>query len=173
MKNQAGTSLVELVIYTAIIGTIMFVMASFLLNLLQVRTKTLAISEVVAAGQAIQHRLEQATTHAESIDVGSSTFDLDPGVLSLNMVDASVDPTVFSLTSDDGEFQISEAGGTNQTLTSARTEVTNFVVTNLTSSSDVGIIQVQFTVGAVNNGTDKLFSYEEDFQTTLRIPLDQ
>ena len=88
------------------------------------------------------------------------------------MVDALVDPTVFSLTGNDGQFQMSEAGGNNVLLTTDNVQVTNLVFTNLTGVDDTGIIQVQFTLEEVNTPGSAYFDYEQTFQTTLRIPLD-
>jgi hypothetical protein len=89
------------------------------------------------------------------------------------MVDASLDPTIFSLTADDGTLQIQQGSGSAQALTPSEIAITNFVVTDLTSADDVGIIQVQFTAQIADPGPSNVFAYEEQFQTTLRIPLDQ
>lgn len=173
MTDQRGTTLMEVLIYISIVGIVLTTISSFTINLITIRQKTQASSEVLTNARLIQQRLQDAVRHAEEITTASSTFGSDPGVLQLDMVDAGVDPTIFSLTADDGQFQANEGGAGNITITSDDVEVTNLVFTNLTTASDVGIIQVQFTVRAVNPSTITLFDYEETFQTTLRIPLDQ
>jgi type II secretory pathway pseudopilin PulG len=172
MKNQRGSTFIELLLYITIVGVIMVTVSSFMMNLLTSRSKVTASSEVLASARLIQDRLSDAARHAEGMNTGSSTFGTDPGVLSLNMVASGVDPTVFSLTADDGQFQVSEAGGGNVALSTDAVQVTNLVFTNLTSVDDTGIIQVQFTIRALNASGSSLFDYEESFQTTLRIPLD-
>jgi type II secretory pathway pseudopilin PulG len=173
MKNQQGTTLVELIIYIGIVGMIMVTISSFLLNLLNARAKTVAISEVLAAGRLVQDRLTDAMRHAEGINTVISNFGSDQGVLSLDMVDGTLDPTIFSLTADDGSVQVQQGVGSNQALTPSNISITNFLITNLTTAEDVGIIQVQFTAKIADPGPSNAFDYEEDFQTTLRIPLDQ
>ena len=172
MRNQRGSTFIELLLYIGIVGVIMVTAASFLMNLLTSRAKVTASSEVLSNARLIQDRLHDAARHAQGINTGSSTFGSDPGALSFNMVSAGVDPTVFSLTTNDGQFQVSEGSGGNVTVSATDVQVTNLVFTNLTSTQDTGIIQVQFTLTAVNASGSSQFDYEESFQTTLRIPLD-
>lgn len=170
--NQKGFTLIEMVIYLTIIGIVLSTIALFLLNLMGARAKTQAISEVLSSAQLIQTRLSEAVRHAQGINVAASTFSSDPGVLSLNMVDSARDPTIFSLTQNDGQFQVSEQGSPASVLTPDHVAIKNLVFTNLTSSEDVGIIQMQFTVETTSGSGTQAFFYDQAFQTTLRIPLD-
>ncbi len=165
-----GFTLIEIVMYVLIVGLIMGTLGSFVGTMLQTRAKTLASSDVITTARQIQDALGRAARHAQTVNVGASTFGTDPGVLSFSMVDAAIDPTVFSLTSDDGQFQVSEAGG-GTTVTSDDVRVTNLVFVNLTGAQDAGIIQVQFTLEAANDSGSAYFDYAQTFQTTLRIPL--
>jgi type II secretory pathway pseudopilin PulG len=167
-----GFTLIELLIYIALTAVIFMVIVSFILTLTEVRAKVDVVSEVEYNARLVQDRLVDAMRHAEGINSGTSLFGTDPGVLSIDMVDAGVDPTVFSLTEDDGQVQLSEAGAGAVGLTTDTVEVTNFQFTNLTGLEDQGIIKAEFTVRYVNPGSDPLYDYEESFQTTLRIPLD-
>lgn len=162
----------ETIIYVLIVGLLLGTFGMFITNLLQARAKTIAASDVITAARVIQDQLGVAARHAEGINVGASIFGSDPGVLSLDMVEASVDSTIFSLTGDNGQLQVREAGGAAQLLTSDDVAITDFVFTNLTGAEDIGIIQVQFTVEAVNPSGSPYFDYVETFETTLRIPLD-
>jgi len=173
MSNQKGATLIELIIYISIVGMILTTISVFLLDVLSYRIKTVAISEIAINGRLIQDRLHDAIRHAQAVNTSGSTFGSDPGVLSLDMVDSADDPTVFSLTGNDGQFQMSQGVSANMLLTSDSVEVTNLVFTNLTSADDVGIIQVQYTLKTTNPSSSKEYDYEESFQTTLRIPLDQ
>lgn len=170
--SQRGFTLIETIIYILIIGMILSTISLFLLELINARSKTYAIAEVVAAAQLMQERLTDAVRHAEVIRVADSTFGTDPGVLSLEMTDPTRDPTVFSLTANDGQFQIAEAGGSSVTLTSDNVQISNLIFTNLTGADDTGIIRVDFTIQALPLSATHSFQYDQTFQTTLRIPLD-
>ncbi len=169
---QRGFTLIETILYILIIGMILSTLGLFLNHLLQARAKTLASSDLITAARTIQDVLGHAARAAEGINTSTSTFGSDPGILSLNMVEVGVDPTVFSLTGADGQLQVSEAGGGNILLTTDEVAITNLVFTNLTGDDDTGIIQVQFTLEAVNTSGSAYFDYEQSFETTLRIPLD-
>lgn len=171
-REHKGFTLLEIVIYLAIVGVILSTLSLFLLQLLRVREKTNAISEVMASALLIENRLSEAVRHANDVDEAQSVFGSDPGILTLTMVDVARNPMVFSITADDGQMQVSQAGADPIAITPPDVRVTNLVFTNLTSPTDVGIIQVQFTVEATSSSGEKTFSYDQTFQTVLRIPLD-
>jgi len=173
MRNQKGTTLVELVIYIGIVGMILTTVSMFLLNLLTTRAKTAAITETLANGRLVQERLTEAMRHASGIVVLDSEFGTDPGVLSLEMADLTLSPTIFSLNEDDGQVQVSEGGLPPVTLTTNDVHITDFQFQNLTSPEDVGIIQLQFTIEVDNPSLSPRFDYAQSFQTTARIPLGQ
>lgn len=170
--SQKGFSLIETILYVVIMAVILTTIALFLLNLLNARAKTRAISEVLAGAYLVEQRLSEAVRHAQAIRTNESVFGSDPGVLSLEMVDAGRNPTVFSLTANDGQFQVAEAGGAASVVTPDSINVSNLVFTNLTGPDDVGIVQVQFTIQTLAGAGSQAFIYDQAFQTTLRIPLD-
>lgn len=169
--NKKGFTLIELLVYISLSAVIFLTVISFIISLIQVSAKDRVISNVVYSGRLIQDRLSDAARHAEGVDVGASTFDTDPGVLVLDMVDVVDDPMTFSLNTDDGIFQINTAGGGEVPLTTGSISVTNLIFTDLTSAEDTGIIQVEFTLQTTADNKAPQYSYEESFQTTLRIPL--
>ena len=103
--------MVETIIYLTVIGTVVVAIVSFALDLLDIRTKTHTVSEVGHNAFLMKERLSEAARHAEGVNTGNSTFDTDPGVLELDMVDAVRDPAVFQLDQDDGTLQITEGTG--------------------------------------------------------------
>lgn len=162
----------ETIIYLALIGTIVVAIVSFALDLLDIRTKTHTVSEVGHNAFLMQERLSEAARHAEGVNTGNSTFDTDPGVLELDMIEANRDPVVFQLTQDDGTLEMTEGGNASINISSDDIAVTNLTFRNLTSTEDVGIIQVEFTLTATDLNGNPLYQYEETYQTTLRIPFD-
>ncbi|MBT5808682.1 type II secretion system protein [Candidatus Uhrbacteria bacterium] len=170
--RQDGFTLVETLLYILLMGIVLVGISGFVLNLFEIRAKTQAASEVAFNARLIQDRLTDSMRHAEGVNTGASTFAADPGVLSINMVAGADDPHVYSLTADDGQFQISEAGGGAVSITTDDVSVSNLVFTNLTSADDVAVVQVQFTIETVNDSDVSFFDYAESFQTTLRVPLD-
>ncbi|MDA0207839.1 MAG: hypothetical protein O3B64_00310 [bacterium] len=171
MLNKRGSTLVEMILYVAIVSSVLIATTQYVVTLTRNRAKSEVLAEVAYNAAIIQAKLSYAARHAASITVGSSTFDVDPGVLRFAMVDSGEDPTVFSLTEDDGSLQIGINGVTTQ-LTTGRVRVTNLVFTNLTSADDAGIVLVEYTLEAINSSNSPFFDYVEEFQTAIRIPLE-
>jgi len=172
MKNKRGFTLFELIIYIGVVGLILMTLGLSLINMLYGRVKVRVISEVLSNARLVEQQLSSTARHAEGINVGSSTFGSDPGILSFDMVDSAKDPTVYSLTSNNGSLQVSEHAGENTLLTTNQIEVTNLVFTNVTGDGDKGVIKVEYTLQAKNSSGLKYYDYVASFQTTLRIPLD-
>ena len=171
--QERGFTLVEVIIYVLIVGLILGTLSMFLVNLLHARASSQASSHIITTARMIQDRLTSAMREASAVNTGASTFGIDPGILSLDMVDAGGDPTVFSLTVDNGQIQIQEGVGAPVMLTGEEVDVTSIIFNDLTGSEDVGIIQVQFTLEVANDTESTFFDYVQSFETTLRIPLDQ
>lgn len=170
--QQKGFTLLELILYIAIVSVVLLSFTTFALRFAHASAKARVVGEVEYNAKLVQDRMIDAIRHAEAVNDGASTFGSDPGVLSLDMVDAGEDPTVFSLTSDDGSFQVNIAGAGDVPITSDRVQITNLFFTDLTTDDELGVIQVQYTVTAVSPTNSPLFEYEQSYQTTLRIPLD-
>ena len=160
-----------MILYIGIVSLIMVATVSLSISLMNLRIKERAMASIQSNETRILARLSDAMRHASLVNTGTSTFLTDPGVLSLQMVDSSVNPTIFSLTADNGIFQVKEASGSNVPLTTSDVSVTNFTVTNLTSSSDTGIILVQMTI-SVSSSSTPLYAFSQSFETVLRVPLD-
>lgn len=166
-----GFSLVEMLVYIALIMIVASVMMKYVVSLSQIRAKAEAIQETEYQAKVIIDTLDQAFRNAEVVLTGSSVFDSDPGTLALDMVDVAVDPTVFSLTTDNGQLQMNEAGGGETVLTSSDILITDFTVIDLTSSEDVAVIMIQFTL-QYNSPSTFVYQYEQSFQTTFSVQVD-
>ena len=110
MNHERGFTLFEAILYISLVGFILASMSSFVMQLMNARMKVQAQSEVLHSARLFEERLSDAVRHAKSINVGSSTFVTDPGVLSLQMVDTLKDPTIFRLDQDNGKIEVSEHG---------------------------------------------------------------
>jgi type II secretory pathway pseudopilin PulG len=170
--RERGFTLIELVIYIGIVGIILLTLGLSLINLLYGRVKVRVISEVLSNVRLVEYQLSSTARHAESININNSTFNSDPGVLSLNMVEVGVDPIVFSLTSDNGAMQVSQSGEDPILMTTNQVSVTDLKFHNLTGVGDAGVVQVEYTLQSVNPSGLKYYDYVASFQTTIRIPLD-
>ncbi len=169
--NNRGFTLFESMLYIALVAFILASLSSFVMQLMNARMKIQAQSEVLHSARLFEERLSDAVRHAKSINVGSSTFGIDPGVLSLQMLDASKDPTVFRLDQDNGKIEVSEHGEAYVFLTTAKILTTNLTFINLTSIKDKGVVQAKFDLSTVNTSNIPFYHYVKSFQSSFRIPL--
>ena len=128
--NKAGYTIVELIIYIALIGTLVSGIVLYSLSVTSARNKNYVAQEVQANGRFVLDVIGQRIRAATGVNAGSSTFDFDPGVLSLSMSDSGKDPTIIDLTANDGQLQITEGVSSAVSLTSDEVKVTNLVFTN-------------------------------------------
>jgi len=144
--KEKGFTLVEILVYVAILGVVVASFVSFSISISSSRGKVYVQQEVQANARVALNLITQKILSSNGINFGSSVFDSDPGILSLSMVDGSKNPIIISLTADDGQLQIQEGIGTALPITSDEVRVTNLVFTNLTSTSDKANIKIELTV---------------------------
>ncbi|MBU1132013.1 prepilin-type N-terminal cleavage/methylation domain-containing protein [Patescibacteria group bacterium] len=167
--KEKGFTLIETIIYIAIISIAMVSFISFSLSVSEARNKTYTVEEVQSNARVSLQFITQRIMAAAAVNVGASTFGTDPGVLSLAMADAAKNPTIISLNNDDGTLQIKEGLSAAIPITSDRIKVTNLVFTNLTSASYRENIRVQFTSAYKNTNPDVEFNYAQSWQTAVSL----
>lgn len=153
-----GFTLIETIIYIAIIGGIMAAFVNFALNVSDSNNKTFEVEEVQANARQALHIISQKIRSAKGVNIDSSIFNIDPGVLSLAMTSGASDPTIISLNKDDGSLQIKEGAGSAVMVTAGNVKVTNLVFSNLSASSTRENIGIDLTVEYASSTESDLIS---------------
>jgi prepilin-type N-terminal cleavage/methylation domain-containing protein len=170
LKMNKGFTLVELLIYIAIIGMVMTTFLYFGMTIFDYRNKSNVVQEVQAKERLALSLMSQKIRGAKDVNIASSTFNVDPGVLSLKMDDSSKSPTIFSLTKADGSLQISEGGTGTTTITSNNALVTNLIFTNLTATSGIADdIGINITIKYNGSSQDVENSYSDSAETAVSV----
>lgn len=102
----SGTTLIEILVYFAIVGVITFVAITFSIQIANVSSLSTNYHELQSNADFVAYKLNTAIVLAQSIDNANSTFDIDNGSLSLNMADAQKSPTRFYFS--DGDILLTE-----------------------------------------------------------------
>jgi len=168
-KVQNGFTLIETLIYLAIIGTVMTSFLYFNMSIFDYRNKSYAAGEVQANERMAISLISQKIRSAKDVNIASSTFNTDPGVLSLVMDDANKNPTIFSLDQDNRVLQITEGAGATTTITSKNVKITNLIFTNLTLASSTKNIKINMTIDYNNVNQDVKFNYSDDLETAISL----
>jgi len=167
-NNNAGFTLVETLIYIAIVGLVSVTLVRFSLVISQSSNTSTSTQEVHESMREVLQIVRQKVHMAESVYTASSTFGADPGVLYLEMSDAAKDPTIFDLSADDGVLRMTEGAASPIQLTGNKLKVENLVFTDVTGGSQKESIRMALTMSYRGNG-DAAFRYEKSVTTTIRI----
>lgn len=163
-----GFTLIEILIYISIIGLVLVGFITFAISISNFKEKVYVEQEVQANSRVALNLITQKILTADGVNVGSSIFGLDPGVLSLSMADPNKNPTIISLTADDGQLQIQEGMSDAITTTSKKVKVTNLVFTNLTSTSDRSNIKIKLTIEYIDTD-DVIYKYSYSLETAVSL----
>lgn len=155
-----GFTLIEIIIYIAIIGVVISGFVSYSLSISGVRNKNYSIATVQANGRAALQVMTQKIREAQAVlTPGAGTSDTQ---LILDM--SGTDPDItFSVS--DGVLSMQEAGSSATTITDSRAVVSNLVFTNLAASGERDNVRLEMTVDYNTPTGDVQFGYSKSYQT--------
>lgn len=166
---QPGFTLIELLLYIATASILLLAISSFAILLSESRLKHRSISEVEQQGHFIMEVITQAVRNAESVT--SPTIGSVGSSLTLDVVDSSLDPTVFALSS--GTMQIQEGStATTADLSSSTVQVSDLTVTNLSREDTSATVEISFTVSTVNPSGRNEFDFTQTFTSSATVRYD-
>lgn len=159
IKNtQSGFTLVELVISMAIGISILGLVASVYVTLTRNRSQYQTEAEVETIGNEAMNIITQAVRNAQAIN--SPATSTSGTTLSLAVASVADNPTVFSVSSSSIKMVL---GSASYLITGSSTAASALSFTNLSASSTVGIVRVQFTL--TKN------SYAQTFYSSVALSL--
>ena len=164
MKPRKGFTLLEFIIYFALLSMMITTITAFTVDIVKTRAKAQAITEVEQNVRFGTLRILRTVRRATSIDAGGSTFDSDNGVLSLHQGDATKDPTVFDLSG--GALRIKEGAGAATALTSSDVTVTKLRFSKDTLGTSGKSVTAEITVQYAGGSADQSFTYAVSATTT-------
>lgn len=161
----AGYTLVELLVYIAIISTLLFAATAFFGVVVDARVKNQSITEVNQQGAQAMELIGQTIRNATSITTPAA--GASGASLTLVVPTGSLSPTVFDSSSN--VLRITEGAGAATSLTNSKVQVSSLTFRNLTRSGTPGIVQVSFTLARVNANNRNEYSYSKSFQTSVGL----
>ena len=164
---RKGFTLIELLLYIAISSFMLLVIFVFISQILEVRAKSQAISEVEQQGAWAVNVISQAIRNSVN-PITSPTAGNNASSLTIPMTDGAKNPTVFNLSS--GAITISEAGGPSTSLTNQNVTVSSLVFYNLTRSGTKGNIKFSFVITYNNQSLSRYeFNHSKTFYGTASV----
>jgi len=156
-KKRPAFTLVEFILYFGLIGLVLTGVIGFALDYMRSYNKAVIISRVEQETRFGMLRILRSVRQAAKLNVGSSTFNDDAGVLSLDAVAASNTPTIFDLSA--GALRIKEGAAAAAPLTTGEVNVQKLRFSKDNLGGNNNAVTVEMTVSYMSVNPDKLLSY--------------
>jgi len=171
LKNQEGVTLIELLVYIVLISILALVFVNFTLDIVGTAQKARVRQEAQQNTRFALERITRAIRESNGLNAGSSTFTTHPGVLSLGMDNAALNPTIFDVSA--GVLRVTEGAGSPQAITSDTFDISNLVFTNRSVSGRTTNIKTQITLEHPNPENSELFNVQISLQSSAVIREDE
>lgn len=166
IQNKKGFTLVELMIYIALVAGILIAATSFAWSIINSRTKAFAIQEVEQNGRVIMERLTQEIHQATQIT--SPALGVGDSSLVLVMRDNQNDPTTFAL--DTNRIVMTQGGNPTLPLSSDQVIVTDLQFINYsTPNGKTNNVKIILQLDHLNPDNRQEWQATGDFTTTVEL----
>jgi len=164
-KKQTGYTLIELLLYVAMLGVLLGAVTVFFGMTTDARLKNQSINEVNDQGTFALDYIAQTVRNATSIS--SPAAAATGSQLTVAVPTSTLSPTVLNVAS--GVLQVKEGTAVPVPLTSSKVQVVAFSATNLTRSGTSGIVQISLTLSRVNAASRNEYDYQRTFTTSVGV----
>lgn len=141
-----GFTLAEIIISIGILLIIISALGGFVVSLQNMRLKISSSQEVDGNMRMAFDVISQKIRNAQGVNIAASVFDADPGVLSLEMPNAQVNPTVFRLNQDNGILQMQEGASAPVSITTNTVAVSRLVFSSRAPAGEPESIAISLTI---------------------------
>ena len=167
LKNttQKGLTLIETLVYVAIFSMFVVTLSSFSDQINSARLRNQTILEINYQGTRIIQDINSTIRNAVSIN--DPVITNSGATLSLETLDPSTNPTVFSVAT--GTVYIQEGTNDPIALTNDRVEVTDLIFSNMSRVGTPGTIRIRFTLKNSDIHIKPEEQYTKDFYGSASI----
>ena len=165
LKNQNGFTLLEVVLYIAIVGLLLTTVGLLVNATNQAKAREAIRQEVEEQGSHVLEVITSTVRNASALT--TPAISSTGAVLSVDVDTSSASPTAFTLV--DGALFITEGSGTPVALTNTHVVATDFVVQNLSYAWTPGTIRVNFTLSSLTVSVSIAFVYTQTFYGTASL----
>jgi prepilin-type N-terminal cleavage/methylation domain-containing protein len=137
--REQGFSLVELIVYIAILAIVVSALTLTAVSLLRSFAYARASGDVAEAATVALERLTREIRFAHTVQIGTSVLGTHPGTLGLETTDLVGNPATLLATLNSGRIMLAMNGGTPAPLTRASVTVTNLVFTHMPGTEKHGV----------------------------------
>lgn len=162
-KNQNGFSLIEMLIYVAVLVFMLLVIIQVVISVAGSDRVIKAMRNVESSATLVLERISREARLADNIDVLASTLGSHPGHLVLTKIDGGGNLRTVEFYLSNGRVMLMEDGVETGALTSGDAYVNNLVFRRFASSTIEGVR----TEINVTSGTTTSFKSETFYSSVL------
>jgi type II secretory pathway component PulJ len=148
-RQQKGYSVIELVIYLALFALLSIAIINALIIAMKSFAEVKTMRTLASTASLTMERMSREIRGAQSIDTAGSTFDVSPGVLTLNTQDGAGVARVVVFDISSGALRLKENGAVTGTLTDASQQISNLVFRKITTPVGTAV-KIEMTITNTN-----------------------
>lgn len=160
--HSRGFTLVEMVVYSAILGVVAVLATNATLAMTRAFTDLRISRDLNSSATALFERITRDVRGAYDVDAAQSTFDTNPGRLMLNTKDSAGTNTTIEFYVTGNRVSIREGGTDQGSIMTTSTSVSSFIVRQL-SNTNTKAVKVEAVISATRGGITKT----RNFYTTV------
>ncbi len=170
-RAQSGFSLIELIIYVALVSIIVTGFVSFAIDLAASSQKAKVQLQVQQNARFAMETILREIRQAQGLDELNSTFGAHPGAITLEQADPLNDPTVIDV--ENGILRIMRGAQGTEEITDESLEITDLVFENLSTPGRVQVLRVALTLRHANPDQSEIFEADSTLYGTAVIRTQQ
>lgn len=163
--NQSGYTLIELLLYVVIVGSLLTATSIFFAATTSARVKSQTVNEVEQQGQFAMNYITRTIRNANSVT--SPALGANASQLTVVVPTASLSPTVFSLSGT--TLTVKEGSAAAIALTGNNVQVTSLVFKNFSRSASAELVQIAMTLSYANTAGRNEYDYTQTFTTSVVV----
>lgn len=147
-KKNRGSSLLETLIYSAILGMVAVFATGSILAMMKSYFSVKMSRDLNFSASVAMERMVNEIRLANDIDDAGSIFAASPGRLKLNTTGSFGAPTAVEFFLSGTGIFVKEGAGASEALTASSTEITSLIFNKITSSTVSKAVKISLTAKA-------------------------
>ncbi|MDP2685392.1 MAG: type II secretion system protein [bacterium] len=165
-KLQKGFTLIEALVYIALVSGILIAATSFAWNIVNSRTSAFTAQEVEQNGRFVMQKIGKIFKEANQINIPA--IGLSGNIVEVELDDGGTEIVTISQNGTNIEYQYNSDPVVE--LNSNLVEISDLQFSNLsTVSGSTRNIGVSFTLSHINPANRQEWSYSENYSTTIEL----
>ena len=160
LKKEEGFSLVEVILYMTLFVILSTVLIATLFGMTKSYKEARATNDLIDSASVSMERMTREIRDATSLDMTTSVFDTNPGVLKLNTTTLTGTPKTVQFDTGAGLEIIDSTETSPARLTGSHVSVNSLIFREITTTHGKAV-RIEMTLHSLRSPTDRSVSYTD------------